>query len=459
MTYFALVTKSRGRVRSAPSAPSEAPTPGPAGARAPSPGLTVPPAGRVSLPKYRAFFEALSGEPAEGTVVWRTALAGLVTLRYLDAWSEAAMSGRSLGFERDAVGKAIDALPFGAPERGLLAGLMDALGTDECDLTRVASLLLSYGRTLQQRTTWGMAADVYARVYATSAPMVGQPVHRELAASAALRMGQCYRRMGDTGAGDEAFRAALALGQMTANAYTVFKARLGLAQVTADLANLTSADDQLAAIIGDAVSDGAREARAQAWHERAQVAQRGGHSTEAIEYAYEAWVATRDPVARERILLDLASIAAAAGCPEIARDAEALLSETAAEPVVRWLATVHLMELATQGRRELDFSRHRRVLADVALPPSVAAEYVYQGALGDLAFGRQGVAVEALRGLAETAEKERLGDVLFRAEAALAGIGGGTLPPPPSPDHRLADRLRHIAVALESARSAASVAC
>ena len=164
-------------------------------------------------------------------------------------------------------------------------------------------------------------------------------------------------------------------------------------------------------------------------------------------------------MARERILGDLAGIAAAAGCPEITRDAEALLSETAAEPVVRWLATVHLMELAVQGRRELDFARHRRALANVALPPSVAAEYVYQGALGDLAFGRDAQAVEALRALAELATKERLGDVLFRAEAALAGVASGTLLPAPLPDSRLGDRLNHIAAALAGARPTASVAC
>ncbi len=423
----------------------------------------APPAGRVTLPKYRAFFEALSAESTEGTPVWRSALAGLVTLRYLDAWGEASTSGRTLGFERGAVGNAINDLAPGAPERGLLGGLMEVLSMEaDCDLTRVASLLLAYGRALQQRTSWGMAADVYARVYATSAPLVGQPVHRELAASAALRMGQCYRRENDTAAADEAFRAALALGHMTGDGYTIFKARLGLAQVAADLGNLASADDQLAAIIGDAVSDGAREARAHAWHERAQVAQRRGLSIDAIEYAYEAWVATRDPMARERILSDLAVVAGEAGCHDIARGAQALLSETAAEPVVRWFAIVHLMEIAIQDRREIDFTRHGRALADVELPPDVDAEYIYQGAMGDVTFGRKAQAVAALQGLAEMAAAARLGDVLFRAEAALTAIAGHASPSPatpPSPPSRLADRLAHIAAALASARPTASMAC
>ena len=234
-TYFAQVRTPRGRSqRSAPRPPSDPPLADARGDRVPSPGAAVPPAGRVSLPKYRAFFEALSGEAAEGTPAWRSALAGLVTLRYLDAWSEAAMSGADLGDEGEAVTRAIDALPDGSTERGLLRGLMEALAADECDLTRVASVLLAYGRALQQRGSWGMAADVYARVYATSAPIVGQPVHRELAGSAALRMGQCYRRTGEFAAAEEAFHAALALGQITSDGYTVFKARLGLAQTTAE---------------------------------------------------------------------------------------------------------------------------------------------------------------------------------------------------------------------------------
>ena len=185
---------------------------------------------------------------------------------------------------------------------------------------------------------------------------------------------------------------------------------------------------------------------------------------EAIEYAYEAWVATRDPMARERILSDLAAIAAGAGCPDIARGAQALLSETAAEPVVRWLAIVRLMELAIQNRREIDFTRHCRALAYVTLPPHVDAEYIYQGALGDLTFGREAQAVAALQALAEMAAEERLGDVLFRAEAALAAIArnasaSASSLSPPSPPSRLADRLAHIAAALASARPTASMAC
>ena len=242
-------------VNTTPSEPPDGPVPGsfqsiPTPTSTPDPAEpypVAPPAGRVTLPKYRAFFEVLSAESTEGTPVWRSALAGLVTLRYLDAWGEAATLGRTLGFERGAVGNAIRDLPAGAPERGLLAALMEVLSVEaDCDLTRVASLLLAYGRALQQRASWGMAADVYARVYATLAPLVGQPVHRELAASAALRMGQCYRRENDSAAADEAFRAALALGHMTGDGYTIFKARLGLAQVAADLGNLALADEQLA---------------------------------------------------------------------------------------------------------------------------------------------------------------------------------------------------------------------
>jgi hypothetical protein len=414
----------------------------------------------VTVPKHRAFFEVLSGEVPEGSTAWRGAVAGLVALRYLDAWTEAGKSGERLDFERRAVRDAIGALPTTTPERGLLTGLMDVLSLEQdCDLTRVASVLLAYGRSLQQRSSWGMAGDVYAQVYATSAPLVGQPVHRELAASAALRMGLCYRRMSDIPAAVDALRAALALGELASDPYTVFKARLGLAQVAAEGGNLSSADDQLAAIINDAVADGAGEVRSQAWHERAELAQRRGQAVEAIEYAYQAWVSTKEPIARERILADLAAIAGAAGYRDTARDANALLSETAAEPMLRWLATIRLMEIATQNRRELDFARHRRILADVKLPPLVDAEYVYQGALGDLVFGRQAEAVEELRRLADTAAAERLGDVLFRAEAALASAASDLSPAPPPAATTSADRLAHIATALANARRTTSVAC
>ncbi len=86
-------------------------------------------------------------------------------------------------------------------------------------------------------------------------------------------------------------------------------------------------------MIADAVSERTRDVRGLAWHDRAHIAHRRGRVTEAIDYAYEAWSAIDDPVARERVLGDLAAIALAAGYRETARDANMVLLATAREPL------------------------------------------------------------------------------------------------------------------------------
>ena len=69
--------------------------------------------------RYRAFFVTLGSVP-EGAAEWRAAFAGLVTLRYVDAWAESGFSGASLDAERQAVESAIRAVPGDMPEHGLL---------------------------------------------------------------------------------------------------------------------------------------------------------------------------------------------------------------------------------------------------------------------------------------------------------------------------------------------------
>lgn len=133
----------------------------------------------TGVPAHRAFFEALGALPG-GSPEWRAALAGLVTLRYLDAWADSGVAPADLTTERKAVEDAISVLPAHVPERIFLAGLINVSTRDrERDLTRVVSLLLAYGRALQHRCSWGLAADVFVRAYRTCRHMTEQPVQRE----------------------------------------------------------------------------------------------------------------------------------------------------------------------------------------------------------------------------------------------------------------------------------------
>jgi tetratricopeptide (TPR) repeat protein len=425
-------------------------------------GIAASTAARVGSAKgefarYRAFFVTL-GSVAEGAAEWRAAFAGLVTLRYIDAWAESGFSGSSLDAEREAVESAIRAVPSDMPERRLLHQLVQASPREpECGLTSVAPLLMAYGRSLHQRSTWAMAVAVYARVRAAGVPGTGTRHDELLGAAAALRSGACHRKLGDAKAAEAEYRSALSIARKWNEEHLALRARTCLADLDADRGNLPAADLQLARVIADAVSERTREVRGLAWHDRAHIAHRRGRLTEAIDYAYEAWSAIDDPVARERVLADLAAIAFAAGYRETARDANLVLLATAREPWVRWIATINLMEISTLDRREVEFTRLRRALAGVALGPTLEAEFLYYGALGDLAFQRRSPAVEALRRVVEIAEQHQLGEVLFRAEAALKRASDDTYTAQPEPSVATPERLAHIAAALSNARTVAAV--
>jgi tetratricopeptide (TPR) repeat protein len=407
--------------------------------------------------RYRAFFVTLGSLP-EGASEWRAAFAGLVTLRYIDAWAEPGFSGCNLDAEREAVESAIGAVPSDMPERQLLHQLVEAsLREPEGSLTSVAPLLMAYGRSLHQRSTWALAVAVYARVQAAVVPGIGTRHDELLGAAAALRSGACQRKLGDAKAAEAEYRAVLSAARKWGDEPLALRARTGLADLDADRGNLPAADLQLARVIADAVSERTREVRGLAWHDRAHVAHRRGRVTEAIDYAYEAWSAIDDPVARERVLGDLAAIALAAGYRETARDANLVLLATAREPWVRWMGTINLMEIATLDRREVDFTRLRRSLAEVALGPALQAEYLYYGALGDLAFQRRPPAIEALRRVVEIAELHQLGEVLFRAEAALKRARDETYDPRPEPAVATPERLAHVCLALSNARTLATI--
>jgi hypothetical protein len=187
-----------------------------------------------SIPPHRAFFEALGVLP-EGSAEWRAALAGLVTLRYLDAWADTGATAADLVTERRAVESAIAVLPANVPERIYLAGLVDASTTDRAqDLTRVVSLLLGYGRALQRREGWALAADVFMRAYRACAHVTEQPVQRELAVAAALRAGRCYCELLENAEAERMYEIALTLGRDSGDEYAVLRARTAMARLSSE---------------------------------------------------------------------------------------------------------------------------------------------------------------------------------------------------------------------------------
>jgi hypothetical protein len=260
--------------------------------------------------------------------------------------------------------------------------------------------------------------------------------------------------MGDAEHAARAYRAAGTLAAMRGDERNVLRAKLGEAKLVAGRRELSTAHDHLAAIVADASGIDYREIRAEAWHELAHVAVQLGRYEDAITYAHEAWTATVDAVERERVLVTLATLLLQGGYPDISREANALLAETAREPITRWAATINLIEIATIERRELDFMRHRRTLSGVGLPPSLTAEFDYYVGQGHLAFGQPSLAAAAFDRAVTVAQRYGLAEVLQRVEAARAALSAGRALTPPRSIHvtpRPA-RVNRVAEAIHGAR-------
>jgi tetratricopeptide (TPR) repeat protein len=417
-------------------------------------GLVGPIIRTETTPRYRAFFEALA-TGNEGTDEWRASRAGLVALRLLDVWRAGGWTDSGFAYERRAVESALAAAPEGLPECRLLATIVARVA--ESRHGRVAAPLVpplfAYARALELRSAWAMATAVYAVIW--EAYGVEDPigfVDDEVAASVAQYLGACYRMLGDPLRSSEAYVAAGQLASARGDAVGVLRARLGQAKLCAARGNLPVAERQLQAIIADAADPMVSEVRAHAWHDLAEVAYRRGNSLDAINHAYEAWVATADAVERERVLTTLATLLLSAGHVDVAREANSLLAETATEPFVRWAARINLIEISAIERREIDFTRQRRALAEVDLPPALAGEYHFYVGLGHRAFDQPALAVASFDRAVAMAERHGLAELLLRAEAARLAEPRELVPREAGVPHTRPAGVARVAAAVHSAR-------
>jgi hypothetical protein len=370
------------------------------------------------VPRHRGFLEALAAG-SEGSDTWRADHAGFVTLRLLDQWRDGAPSDDAWEYERSAVAAAIAAVPADRADGRLLSTVLGRMLDDRAG--RPAALVapvFAYARVLDRRSAWGMAIDVYGTLWES---YVGRdrlgPVDDEIGQSVAQSLGACHRMLGDHARATQAYVAAGSLADARGDTVGTLRARIGRAKLMASAGDLEAAEHALLAIVDLAAAAPLAEVRAHAWHDLATIAHQVGRLTDAIAYAHEAWLATTDVGERERVLVTLATLLLDAGYADLAREANALLAETALEPFVRWSATVNLVELAAVERREIDFARHRRRLAGVELPPRLAGEYHLYVARGHAVFEQPALAAAAAARATALAECHALPDLLAKVRA------------------------------------------
>ena len=369
---------------------------------------------------HLAFFEALASETDERSTRWRQLSAGLLTLRAFDAWLQHARRGESApdAIVFMAVRAAVEQVEAGSTVRPVLLGALDAMRVPGQRTDVVRGHLLAYAKRLQFDAGWRLAGDVY-RTFVESRPP--HDVSAD-AMEAAFQCGYCLRMAGDIDEAARAYDLGEAIAVAARDSYGMLRARVCQAKLSAHRGNLPRAEAELDAVIAAAEAAGCGRALSLALTDRMAIAGRRGQYEAAATFGYRALRCCEDELERDRILSDLATALGDAGHRQAARDAHLVLSVTARDQSVAWLSMLNLMELAVGDGSEVEFERHRRALAGVALPAVQRAHFHLIVGDGQARFGRRAAAAAAYRSAIALSEECGANDLLLRAEAALEAV-------------------------------------
>jgi tetratricopeptide (TPR) repeat protein len=372
--------------------------------------------------RYLAFFEAMADLEDEGPL-WHSLSAGLVTLRLVDEWLARGGSEPGAGqWALQAVRQQIECVPVTDPARAILDGIVGEVERPgEAVPSRIAPRLMAYGRSLDFSGRWALAAELFETVLAYIDPVTDS----DLAIAAQFRLAFCRRVLGQLDAAEQDYAVA---GRMAANVGDTggtLRSSVGLAKVAMARGNLPVAERMLEDVVQKAAAPELRTLRAQALHDRANVAIWRKEHERGIAMLNEALPDIGSAAARDRVIADIALGFLELGVRSAARDAFMVVAATAEEQFSRWSATINLLHLAAVDEMEPAFEQYRRQLAGEALTPELAASYRLNLGIGFGRFGRTEQAREALAEGIRVAEQHGLNRELFRLEEELSALAKG----------------------------------
>jgi tetratricopeptide (TPR) repeat protein len=367
--------------------------------------------------RHFAFFEALAAAD-ESDPGWKTISAGLVVMRLVDQWIEdGKASTRLSAWSVNAVRDAIDDIPQTTPLRRSLTGIVDGIVSQPViDMHTLSPRLMAYGQALEYDSKWSLAIDVYRTIVEHAHPVEAA----DIAVSAHIQLAFCLRTVGDLEGSASAYERAAVVANASGNIMGVLRARLGDALLAIVRGNLPSAEAILDETISRSSTDNLRSVRSQALHERAHVAGLRGQYDNAVRYAYDALEIESSPRNRDRILNDIATAFTYLGLLDVASDAYLILSATAQEQYIRWLAELNLLEIAARQNNQLAFDRYRRGLDEADFTPQLRVLYLIHVGRGYNALGRAEDAIPRLEEAIQSAARLGFNQLLFEAEEALA---------------------------------------
>jgi tetratricopeptide (TPR) repeat protein len=197
------------------------------------------------------------------------------------------------------------------------------------------------------------------------------------------------------------------------------------AKISVARGNLPVAEQALDIAIEKARESAFSEVQGLALHERSAVAHLRGDYERAVRFAYQALGLLGSPVARDRVLGDLAASFIVLGVRSAARDALLVLAATAQDQYSRWVAAINLLELEAMDGCEPRFEDYRRQLDSSPLPPSLEAEYCLILGTTYRIFNKVEQARQALDRAIALATTHQYNQVLFRAEQSLRELSSG----------------------------------
>jgi tetratricopeptide (TPR) repeat protein len=406
--------------------------------------------------RHQIYFDTL-GSMKEDSDSWRSAFAGLSVLRLVDAYADAGSPGHAPGWEQlHAVRTAIQAVNEGDTIRGVLTAVLDETTKRGAIDDTVCASLLSYGRSLDYEASWGLATEVFATV----ARLVRPERNARLAVEANVAIGGAARRNGDWDTSARAYSQAAYIADTLGDKPGVLTVQVGIANTYLAKGNLPQAETILDDVIVQARDQNLPEIQGKALHSRASVAHRRGQHTEGLKLAHEALHLIQKPADRDIVLEDIAVLFSELGLRDSARDTHMILTATGQTRLLRWTATVNLMELASLEGMEEAFDAYAKELADAPMGCWVRSHYLLFLGEGMARFGRTDAAENALREAISFAEENQVHNVVFQAESALAAIRSTPRPAGPyvAPTQWTMDEIAPVVATISELRKAAVAA-
>jgi tetratricopeptide (TPR) repeat protein len=362
--------------------------------------------------RHQVYFDTL-GSMREDTPSWRAVFAGLSVLRYVDSCGSA--SAPPGWVELHSVRDAIEEMSEGDVIRGVLTSVIDALAEKKLVDEAVCTALLSYGRALDYEASWGLATDVFSTV----AAIVRPEKNARLAVEANVAAGGAARRNGEWGISARAYSQAAYIADTLGDRPGVLTVQVGIANTYLAKGNLPQAQAILDDVIVQAGDLNLPDVQADALHARAALVARQGNSAEGLKLAHEALGMMVKPAARDFVLEDIAGMFTELALFDAAREAHLLLVATAQSKVVRWSATLNLMELASLEGMESAFDHYAVELARTPLGPWLRSHFLLFLGEGFYRFGRGDAAINALEEAVRFAQSNQIHQTAFKAESAL----------------------------------------